>query len=249
MFQFIFLAFLIPVLLFFALGLSERVITLKNALSQNYVTAFSAGLLTGLIFFKFLPHSLEEVSPFTFSIVILISLILLLLIETYLTGFLNRLFPNWARNKEGDCSHYHQHHHHFSHGSFSAIGCLLICSFFDGVRIGSALWIDSLASVVTVLALFAHILPEGLSVVLLARGAGQKGRLFFLKLIFCVTFGLGILLTSVGHFGVSEKIILMFSTASLFYVVFIHLLPVAFQRENQKWFFSALIFSTLLLIH
>lgn len=247
MFQFILWSFFIPILLFFALSLSEKVLTFKNALSQNYITALSAGLLAGLIFFKFLPHSLEEVPPFTFSIVILISLIFLLLIETYLTGFLSRLFPHWTWNKEGDCSHYHQHHHHFSHGSFSAIGCLLICSFFDGIRMGSALWIDSSASVMTVLALFAHILPEGLSVVLLARSAGYKG--VALKLVLCIFFGVGMLLTSAGYFGLSEKIILMFSTASLFYVVFIHLLPVAFQRENQKWFFSALIFSTLLLLH
>lgn len=248
MFQFILCAFFIPVLLFAVLALSEKILTLKKIFSQNYITSLSAGFLTGLIFFEFLPHSLEETTPFTFSIVILCSLVLLLLTETYLTGFFNKLFPKWNFPKEGDCSHYHQHHHHFSHGSFSAIGCLLICSFFDGVRMGSALWIDASTSVMTLLALFAHILPEGLSVILLARSSGYKG-LTFLKIVFCSFFSLGVLLTSVGHFGVSEKIILMFSTASLFYVVFIHLLPVAFKKGNQKWFFSALILSTLLLIH
>ena len=249
MFQIVFWAFIIPVLLFFALSLSEKILSLKKLLSQDYVTALSAGLLTGLIFFKFLPHSLEEVSPFTFSMVILFSLILLLLIETYLTGIFTRLFPKWGWHKADDCSHYHQHHHHFSQGSFSAIGCLLICSFFDGIRMGSALWIDSSAGVMTVLALFAHILPEGLSVLLLAQSSGNKKSLFVLKFILCGFFGAGILLTNVGYFGAFEKVVLMFSTASLFYVVFIHLLPVAFQRGNQRWFFSALLFSTILLIH
>ena len=249
MFQFIIWAFLIPALLFFVLSVSEKVLTLKKIFSQNYVTALSAGLLTGLIFFKFLPHSLEDTDPTVFSMVILCSLILLLLTESYLTSVLTKLFPKWSWHKADDCSHYHQHHHHFSQGSFSAIGCLLICSFFDGIRVGSALWIDSSAGVMTVLALFAHILPEGLSVILLARSSGYGGPLFVLKLVLCGFFGLGILLTGVGYFGVSEKMILMFSTASLFYVVFIHLLPVAFQRGNQRWFFSALLFSTLLLIH
>jgi len=189
MFSLILWAFLVPALLFVALSLSEKILIFKNALSQNYITSLSAGLLTGLIFFKFLPHSLEEVSPFTFSMVILLSLILLLLIETYLTGFLAQWFPKWGWRKTGDCSHYHHHHHHFAHGSFSAIGCLLICSFFDGIRMGSALWIDSSASVITVAALFAHILPEGLSVILLARSAGHKGHLFFLKMTLCILYG------------------------------------------------------------
>jgi len=247
MFQVVIWVFIIPVLLFFALSLSEKIVTLKKVFSQNYVTSVSAGLMTGLIFFKFLPHSLEEVSSFTFSMVLLCSLILLLLTETYLTGVLDRLFPKRNQSKAGSCSHYHQHHHHFAHGSFSAIGCLLICAFFDGVRMGAALWIDSSTSAMAFLALFAHILPEGLAVLLLTRGIGKNN--LFVKLILCVLFGLGILLTGVGYFESFEKVVLMFSTASLFYVVFIHLLPVAFQRGNQRWFFSALIFSTLLLIH
>lgn len=249
MFQVIIWVFVVPILLFFTLSLSERILTLKKLFSQNHVTAVSAGLLTGLTFFKFLPHSLEEVSPFTFSIVILFSLILLLLIESYLTDVLARLFPEWRQNKIGDCSHYHQHHHHFAHGSFSAIGCLLICSFFDGVRMGAALWIDSSTSVMTFAALFAHILPEGLAVLLLARNAGKKGDLFFLKIVLCFLFGFGILLAGVGHFEFFEHLVLMFSTASLFYVVFIHLLPVAFEHGNKRWFFSSLIFSALTLIH
>ena len=228
-------------MLFFALSLSERVFTVRKTLSQNYIIALSAGLLAGLTFFEFLPHSLEEVAPFTFSMVILVSLIFLLLVETYLIGFLSRLFPLGKTNEEGHC------HHHFSHGSFSAMGCLLICSFFDGIRMGSALWIDSSTSVMAVLALFAHILPEGLSVVLLARSAGYKG--FVVKVVLCILFGCGMLLTGVGYFDFSEKIIIIFSTASLFYVVFVHLLPVAFKRENQKWFFFGLLFSTLLLLH
>ncbi len=249
MFQNIIWAFLIPTMLFFALGLSEKILTLKKLLSQDHVTSLSAGLLTGLIFFKFLPHSLEKVSPFTFSMVVLFSLIILLLVETYLTGVLTRLFPEWGQHKADDCSHYHQHHHHFSQGSFSAIGCLLICSFFDGIRMGSALLIDSSAGVMTGLALFAHILPEGLAVLLLARSMNNKNSIVVLKLVLCGFFGLGILLTGIGYFGFSENIILVFSTASLFYVVFIHLLPVAFQRGNQRWFFAALLFSTLLLVH
>ncbi len=242
-------ALVIPAVLFFVLSLSEKILTLKRIFSQNHITSLSAGLLTGLIFFKFLPHSLEDISPFVFSITILCSLILLLLIETHLTGVLARLFPKWDQKESGDCSHYHQHHHHLASGSFSAVGCLLICSFFDGIRMGSALWIDSAASVMTIVALFAHILPEGLAVLLLAQGSGSKNSSFILKLVLCSLFGIGILLTGAGHFGVFEKVILMFSTASLFYVVFIHLLPAAFEKKNQKWFFSALLFSTLLLIH
>ena len=113
---------------------------------------------------------------------------------------------------------------------------------------GTALWIDSSTSLMAVIALFAHILPEGLAVLLMAQSADKKKRLP-VKHILCLFFGAGMLLTSVGSLEGFEQIFLIFSTASLFYVVFVHLLPSAFEKGNQRWFFSALLFSTILLIH
>ena len=250
MFQMIFWAFVISIVLFSILSLSEKFLTLKKIFSQNHVTSLSAGLLTGLIFFKYLPHSLEKTPPFVFSMILLFSLIALLLVDSYLTRFFSRYLPKWSQNKAStdDCSRYHQQHHHFTQGPFSAIGCLLVCSFFDGIRMGTALWIDSSTSLMAVIALFAHILPEGVAVLLMAQSADTKKRLP-VKLILCLFFGTGMLLTSAGSFGGFEQIFLIFSTASLFYVVFVHLLPAAFEKGNQRWFFSALLFSTVLLIH
>ena len=51
MFQMIIWAFVIPIILFSILSLSERFLILKKVFSQNQVTSLSAGLLTGLIFF------------------------------------------------------------------------------------------------------------------------------------------------------------------------------------------------------
>ena len=248
MFQMIIWAFVISIILFSILSLSEKFLILKKVFSQNHVTSLSAGLLTGLIFFKYLPHSLEKTSPFMFSMILLCSLMTLLLVDSYLTRFLSRYLPEWSQNKASGCGHYHQQHHHFTQGPFSAISCLLVCSLFDGIRMGTALWIDSSTSLIAVIALFAHILPEGLAVLLMAQSADKKKR-FPVKLILCLFFGTGMLLTSAGSFDGFEQIFLIFSTASLFYVVFVHLLPAAFEKGNQKWFFSALLFSTVLLIH
>ena len=62
--------------------------------------------------------------------ILLFSLIALLLVDSYLTHFLSRYLPEWSQNKASGCGHYHQQHHHFTQGPFSAIGCLLVLFFF-----------------------------------------------------------------------------------------------------------------------
>ena len=248
--DFILIGLLSPVVLFIFLKISVKALTFKKLLSQGNITALGAGLLTSLLFFNFLPHSLEGLSPREFSVVALISLTLFLLIETYLIPILNfsKIIPQLKQDKESSCSHYHQHHHHFSHkGNFSAIGCLLVCSFFDGIRLGSAFLIDTAASLTTSLGLLFHILPEAFSVMALAAHLPKK-KIMIIQLTLCLLLGLGILSTGLVQMALSHHIVLALASAAFIHIVFLHLLPLSLQKENQKWFFSSLALSSVLLL-
>ena len=239
-----------PIILFLALFLFSKIISLKKIFTDNRMTSCSAGLIMGLTFLNFIPHSLEHYTPLNFSLTLLITLSVLLIIETHLIpkmDFLHIWLPS-LKNKQVDCSHYHQHHHHVSHSSsFSAIGCMLICTFLDGTRLGSALLIDMTTISALLIALFAHILPEGVVVINLARNSAVSSRVcLYLQGIFCFMFGLGILCTGLTYVPVFNINIFALSSASLLYVCFIHLLPVALQKGNQKWFFASLLIMSFL---
>ena len=239
-----------PLILFLSLSLFSKIIYFKKIFTDNRITSCSAGLIMGLTFLHFIPHSLEHYTPFNFSVTLLITLSVLLIIETHLIpkmDFLHIWLPS-LKNKQTDCSHYHQYHHHLSHSSsFSAIGCMLICSFLDGIRLGSALLIDITTTSALMIALFAHILPEGILVINLARSSAVSLRTcFYLQGIFCLLFGLGIVSTGLTYVHIPNINILALSSASLLYVCFIHLLPIALQKGNQKWFFISLLTMSLL---
>lgn len=244
------LSALAPLVLFFSLTLSLKFIYLRKALTKNRVIGISAGLLMGLTFLDFIPHSLEYSSPLSFSLTILITLIVLLLIEVKLIprlSFLHAWLPE-LKDKNMECRHIHQHHHHLSHiSSFSAIGCMLICVFFDGIRLSSALTLNAHAAAFSSIALLAHILPEGVLVMSLAKNSGLSSRAcFLLQGVFCVVLGLGAGLTGFVQIYFSKVNVLAVSSASLLYVCFIHLLPSALQKKSEKWFFFSLLFVSCL---
>ena len=248
MFNIFLFALVAPLVLILLLSGLSRILFIKKTFSSGFTTSISAGLLTGLIFFKFLPHSLESVAPLTFSTIFLCSLILLIAMEIYIIPQIpfSKLFPK-MHQADTHCQHDHNYHYHISHSqSFSTVGCLLSCTFFDGIRFGSSLFVDSQTMIFTSFALLAHLLPEGLSVLGLARTSQySKKSYLLLQLLLCSSLGLGIALNGVFHFEKLEHWILIFSTASLFYVVFIHLAPFVLKKENHKIFFITLIISSL----
>ena len=238
-----------PACLFIFLSLAMKRAGIKKFLSQNSITAVSAGLLISLAFIEFLPRGLENNSPFGFSLTLLLCLVGLLLVETRLIprlNFMNRIFPAQLNKNETPCSH---HRHPFARqSSFSAIGCLLICSFFDGIRLGTALMIDIQTTGTLAVALLCHILPEAAVVLGLAQNSGLsfKARTA-IQALFCLFLGQGILMAGLFGLVLSSGVILTLGASALIYVSFVHLLPVAFSAENQKWFLISLTVSSLAL--
>ena len=249
-FEIIIWAFGAPAGLFILLSLALKRDGIKKFLSQNSITAVSAGLLMSLAFIEFLPHGFENNSSFGFSLTLLLCFVGFLLVETRLIprlNFMNRIFPDLPDKGETPCSHYHRHHHPFAQkSSFSAIGCLLVCSFFDGMRLGSALMINIQTISTLAVALLGHILPEALVVMGLAQKSGLSLKAQrAIQALFCLFLGQGILIVGLFGLTVSSGVIVTLGAAALIYVSFVHLLPVAFYAENQKWFLISLTVSAL----
>ena len=246
--QILVLSFLAPFILWIILILSTKLLLLKNFLSKHVSTGISSGLIISLTFFHFIPESLENHSHLNFSITLVSTLFILLIIETQIIPrlyFLNKWIPI-QKNLDENVHHEHLHHYHPSHtSSFSAIGCMLVCSFFDGLSLGSALLIDIPTLITLALALLIHILPEGLLIFTLAQSSSLSLRIsLILQALFCFAIGIGILVTGLFMIQFSGFNILAMASGSLIYVGFIHLLPMALQKE--KWFFITLILSSLL---
>ena len=205
------------------------------------VTALSSGLLLALCFLDFLPHSFESShSRSAISFFIFIGILAQGLADIYLLprlSFLDRLLKAEISPLS------HDHSHTLSAGSVCSVtGCLSICSFFDGIRLFSALSLEAFAGAMTALALFFHLLSEGVLLAGLALSSGIKKRvLLILSLSVAGALTLGGLLAQIFSISFSAGFLMAFSTGILIYICFVHLLPFSLKPKNKLWFFAGLI--------
>ena len=143
--------------------------------------------------------------------------------------------------------HVHAHAHALSPaGVCSLVGCLTVCSFFDGIRLFSSLLLDRSAAAATAFSLFFHLASEGLIVAVLGADAGIKKKAVFVLAFFMAgAFLAGAALSGglLSHF--SEEGLIAFSSGTLIYICFVHLLPVSLKSPNQKWFIAGLALASL----
>lgn len=209
--------------------------------------AIGSGALLSICFFDFLPHAFGEdsYSHETISAFILAGILAQFLADIYLLprlGFLDKLL----KTKEPHPSHTHSHT--LSPSSVcSVVGCLSLCSFFDGVRLFSALAIEGLVALETAFALFFHLLSEGALVAILALSSGIKKRVLFV-LVFCVAGALvfGALFAQLFLLSLSSDMLIAFSSGILIYICFSHLLPFCLKHNNSSWLFVGLLLFSLL---
>lgn len=240
------LSLLFPLFLFLILN-TVLYFYKKSRISEDVITTIGAGLLMSLAFIDYIPKSLELTSPIEFSSIVLSTLIALLLIETHIIPRINLSFLTNSTPSMSSC---HAHHHHFSQpSSFSAVGCLFVCAFFDGVKVGSGYLIGSITMTTTFIGTLLHMIPEGIVVLHLSNASRLplKSSLM-IQGFWCGIFGLGIGLTGwISKINIPEGFILSVGTATFIYVIFIHLLPVSFVKKNQLWFLASLILTTVFL--
>ena len=140
----------------------------------------SAGGLLSVTFLDFLPHGFSHPHPHLTGWVILSGLLIQGVFDLYgvkLLKFLDRFLTDTTHNH----SHHHHHHSHIlsPSGVCSIVGCLSICSFFDGIRFFSSLVLEGVGGVVTGISLFFHLVSEALIVALLGVDAGIKKKSSF----------------------------------------------------------------------
>lgn len=209
--------------------------------------ALGSGALLSICFLDFLPHAFEShnSSYEKISIFILAGILVQGLADIHLLPHLAFL-DKWLK-KEGTKT-VHTHSHTLSPGSVCSVaGCLAICSFFDGIRLFSALDMKESVAFLTALGLFFHLLSEGVLVAALGLSSGIKNRVLFV-LVLCVagTLILGALVAQLFFVSFSSGALIAFSSGILIYICFVHLLPFSLKKYNQIWFFTALVLSSLI---
>ena len=215
----------------------------------NPFLAFGSGGLLSLIFFDFLPHNFEEHSHWTGALIFL---------GIGIQGSFEIIFSKikfsdkWlGQIDQKPCNH--PHSHILSPAAmYSTISCLTLCSFFDGVRLYSALKLGVFAGATMSLGLFFHLLSESVILMTLLLNSSLKKRALF-TLFMCLSGALilGSLATQVLSTYWNEHHILSVVTGILMYVCFIHLIPFCL-KENKRFYFlttGIMVFSSISFLH
>lgn len=161
--------------------------------SLKYILALGAGFMLAVIFVDVLPKVIEiwqkennSSSSETFFIPMM-----LLLAGYMLTQFFEHtIAPHFHLGEE-----MHSDHLIAVSAAYTAIGGLLIHTFFDGVSIAAASQVDFKVGFLVFIAVFLHKFPEGFTIasIILATGKGLKEVVYATSLIGLTTF-LGVLL-------------------------------------------------------
>ena len=209
------------------------------------LVALGSGALLSICFLEFLPHAFDEHSSHEISSFFVLAGILMQgLADIYILPHLVFLDKRLGAKSLSA----HDHSHTLSPGSVCSVtGCLSICSFFDGIRLFAALSIEGFVAFATALALFFHLLSEGVVVALLGLSSGIRIKALSV-LVFCIAGALilGALLAQVFFISFSAAWLIAFSSGILVYVCFVHLLPFSLKQNNKSWFFIGLVLFSLL---
>ncbi len=158
----------------------------------KYILALGAGFMLAVTFIDILP---EVVGLWqkegTYSTETMIYPMGLLLVGYLITQFFEHtIAPHFHLGEE-----MHPDHLISTSSAYTAIGGLLIHTFFDGVSIAAAAQVDYRVGILVFFAVFLHKFPEGFTIasIILAAGKGLKEVLFATTLVGLTTF-LGVLL-------------------------------------------------------
>lgn len=138
------------------------------------------------------------------------------------------------------CEHSHEHAHLHVHTHpevlgvgqvCSAIGCFMICSFFDGMTLSSVQAVDQKLGVVLIIGVVLHLLPEGVLSGVMALSGGASYQSARKVLIF---IGGAFVLGSIIPFIITgfESTFIAISTGILLFVSLVQLLPTALALKH-----------------
>ena len=159
----------------------------------KYILALGAGFMLAVTFIDVLPEviGLWQNKESSYNGAVLIYPMVLLLVGYLITQFFEHtIAPHFHLGEE-----MHSDHLISTSSAYTAIGGLLIHTFFDGVSIAAAAQVDSRVGLLVFFAVFLHKFPEGFTIasMVLAAGKGLKEVLFATILVGLTTL-LGVLL-------------------------------------------------------
>ncbi|MEB3197494.1 MAG: ZIP family metal transporter [Candidatus Sericytochromatia bacterium] len=222
--------------------------------------ALGAGLLLAVLFFELLPASLHQGDEGRALTWLFGGIVAVMLFERYLAPHLDLV----GDEDEVACGHGHTGHHDHDHGEHghghvhgyaqegvaqgevahahllshgtacSALGCLMVCTFFDGVAMAAGFTLNFSIGLLVMVGLLAHILPEGMLAAAVVLAAGRSRRLAHRAAIAtgaAFLLGLGLPLALGGATG-TLGFALPLAAGVLLYVVLAQLIPVALRTAN-----------------
>lgn len=169
-------------LILFPIGVHK---TYKKLL--KYILALGAGFMLAVSFIDVLPEVIEiwlknSNSASAEGAEILLAPMVLILFGYLLTQFFEHtIAPHFHLGEE-----VHRHDHLIPTSSaYTAIGGLLIHTFFDGVSISAAAQVDYRVGILVFIAVFLHKFPEGFTIasMMIAAGKGRKEVLLATALV------------------------------------------------------------------
>ena len=164
---------------------------LKKVLT--YILALGAGFMLSVVFIDILPEVVElwQKKENSYAAETLIYPMILLLIGYLLTQFFEHtIAPHFHLGEE-----VHSDHLISTKSVYTAVGGLLIHTFFDGVSIAAAAQVDFKVGILVFLAILLHKFPEGFTIasMILAAGKGFREVLIGTSLLGLMTL-IGVLL-------------------------------------------------------
>lgn len=142
--------------------------------SLKYILALGAGFMLGVIFIDVLPEVIalwQKKSNSTGSETFFAPMMLFLLGYLLTQFFEHTIAPHFHLGEE-----VHSDHLISTKSVYTAIGGLMIHTFFDGVSIAAASQIDFRVGLLVFIAIFLHKFPEGFTIgsMVVAAGKGSK---------------------------------------------------------------------------
>ncbi len=123
---------------------------------------------------------------------------------------------------------------------YSALGCIFVCAFFDGVTLSAALIAESSSPLRAYSGVLAHVVPEVMLAGIIARVFyPSEAKAFLVCLVASLLFALGNTASRIAIWlGTSEGVLLGLAAGMMTYIAVAHLIP-KFMAGRREITFAA----------
>lgn len=245
------------------IALKPDTILTHDRLKQSM--SLGSGFLTALVFYDLLPIALHDHTiPYTTTLnAVFFGIGLVFVFDRWVAPKLT--FWDDHAHKDDGCAHHHDYQHDHGHNhknitgptpthahatcghaiiahgaACSAVGCLIVCSFFDGIAFSSVLLKDQSLGLMIFTGQVLHVVPEGLlasSLVLAAKGTTKSAKRA--AVITGVCFFVGAIIPGFGiltpYLSQIQAYMLPFSAGILLYVALSQLIPASYGNKNESF--------------